>query len=175
MRDLLHSYCLIWAVYIKGTKFEVHQACMVQSSNFNKHMTKLNIHQAWYKVRSSSSMVQSSKFVKCGTELGKLMMSTFVFVNSRCMWTMQQYCTESDLAAAAEISRWWSLISTYFSSYSKLAFRRMCCQRTSSLKSLRTCQPKLKNVQPFWEKSLLKVCKKSDLTRTRCDKNVAWH
>ena len=34
-----------------------------------------------------------------------------------------------------------------FTKYSKLAFWRMCCQRTSCLKSRRTCQPKLKVAQ----------------------------
>ena len=34
---------------------------------------------------------------------------------------------------------------------SKLAFRRTCCRATSKPKPPRTCQPKLKNVQRFWE------------------------
>ena len=52
----------------------------------------------------------------------------------------------------------WSLFG-----YSELAFGRTCCRRASSLKRLWTWQPKLKNVQFCWEKSLLKVCKKPDL------------
>ena len=42
--------------------------------------------------------------------------------------------------------------------YSKLAFRRTCCRRTSSLESLRTCLPK-QNVELFWGNSFRKYVK----------------
>ena len=59
--------------------------------------------------------------------------------------------------------RWWkkravqrSLLSNTVSSRLE---ERVARRRRSSQKSLRTCQPKLDNVKPFWEKSLLKVLK----------------
>ena len=53
------------------------------------------------------------------------------------------------------------------SDYSKLAFRRMYCRRTSSIKSVRTCQPKLKTSIFYSRKPVLEVWVSPDLTKTR--------
>ena len=67
-------------------------------------------------------------------------------------------------------------LSHNFHNYSKLAFRRMRCQRTSIPKTLTaiTCQPEFKNIPPFVEKITTESICKAGFDRNMHDKNISW-
>ena len=68
----------------------------------------------------------------------------------------------------------WKWTWRKLNSFSKLAFRRTCCRRTSSLTSSRTCQPFKERQSGFLKKKKNTSESIAQIDKNAFDKNLAW-
>ena len=79
-------------------------------------------------------------------------------------------------ACATRLLLLWNSILWFFDiQNSKLAFRRTCCRRTSCLKALKTCHPKLQNVNLFGNFCFALFHPQDILSNWSRDSVVQWH